>query len=274
MKGKTCVVTGATSGIGRVTALELGRRGARLVLVCRDRAKAAAVAAEIGGAEVVVADLSVQADVRRAAAEVLALCPRLDVLVNNAGALFQERRLTADGLESTFAVNHLAYFLLTLLLLERLKAGGPARVVNVASDAHRPAKTIPFDDLDGARSYSAVARYSESKLANILFTRELARRLEGTQVTANSLHPGGVATGFAGQTRGLLGLFVRLVRPFMLTPEEGARTVVWLASAPEAEGLSGRYFAKCREKRPTRAALDDALARRLWDVSEKLTARS
>lgn len=273
MKGKTCVITGATSGIGRAAALELGRRGARLVLVCRDRGKAAAVAAELGGAGLVIADLSVQAEVRRAAAEVLALAPRLDVLVNNAGAMFQERSLTADGLERTFAVNHLAYFLLTELLLERLKASAPARVVNVASDAHTPAKGIPFDDLDGARDYGGLARYSQSKLANILFTRELARRLEGTGVTANALHPGGVATGFAGGTTGLLGFVVRLARPFMLTPEQGARTVVWLACAPEAAGVSGKYFAKCRERRPNRAAQDDALARRLWDESERLTRR-
>ncbi|MBI3297566.1 MAG: SDR family oxidoreductase [Elusimicrobia bacterium] len=274
LDGKTIALTGATAGIGRAAALELAGRGARMLLVCRDRAKGEAVVGTIraagGAAELVLADLSLLSEVRRAGAELLALAPRLDVLVNNAGALFQRRELTAEGHELTFATNHLSYFLLTRLLLERLKAGAPARVVNVASAAHRRAKTEAFDDLRAERCYDGWQRYGLSKLANILFTRELARRLEGTGVTANSLHPGVVATGFGLNTTGLLKLLIKAAQPFELTPEQGADTVVWLAASPEAAGVTGKYFARRVEARSTAAAQDDDAARRLWTLSEGL----
>lgn len=274
LAGKTIVITGASAGIGRAAALELAKRGAHMLLVCRDLAKGSAVAdairADGGQAELVLADLSVQAQVRRAAAELLDLAPRIDVLVNNAGAIFQTRSLAADGHEMTFATNHLSYFLLTNLLLERLKASAPARVVNVASVAHRRAKAIAFDDLRAERGYDAWMRYGMSKLANILFTRELARRLAGTGVTANSLHPGVVATGFGSNSTGLLRLLVKAARPFLLTAEQGADTIVFLASAPEASAWSGKYFAKRVESTLSKAAQDDAAALRLWSLSEEL----
>lgn len=275
IKDKTVVVTGATNGIGKAAAVELGRRGARLVLVGRDRRRCAdaadAVRAAGGRADVVTADLSLLSETRRAAAEVLALCPRLDVLVNNAGAIMPERRLTAEGHEATLALNHLSYFLFTKLLMERLKASAPARVVVVASDAHRSASAFPFEDLKAEKGFVPMLRYGETKLANILFTRALARRLEGTGVTANALHPGVVATGFGADSKGLVGLFVRLARPFLLTPEQGAETIVHLAASPEVSGVTGRYFAKSREKTPRRPALDDGAAERLWTLSESLT---
>ncbi|TBR22754.1 SDR family oxidoreductase [bacterium] len=276
LKGKTVVVTGATNGIGKAAAVELGRRGARLVLVGRDRRRCAdaadAVRATGVSVDTVVADLSLMSETRRAAAEVLALCPRLDVLVNNAGAIMPERRMTAEGHEATLALNHLSYFLFTKLLTERLKASAPARVVVVASDAHRSAAGFPFDDLKAEKRFVPMLRYGETKLANILFTRALAKRLAGSGVTANALHPGVVATGFGADSKGIVGLFVRLARPFLLTAEQGAETIVHLAASPEAEGVSGRYFAKSREKAPRPPALDDAAAERLWALSEELTA--
>lgn len=275
IRGKTVVVTGATNGIGRAGAVELARRGARLVLVGRDRRRTAeaadAVRAAGGTAEAVVADLSLMSETRRAAAEVLELAPRLDVLVNNAGALMPERRLTAEGHEATLALNHLSYFLFTSLLLGRLKASAPSRVVVTASDAHRAAPSFPFDDLTAQRRYIPFVRYGETKLANILFTRALARRLAGTGVTANAFHPGVVFTGF-GTGSLLVRLYFRLARPFLKTPEEGAETLVHLACDPGLEGVTGRYFADSREKSPRRQALDDAAAERLWALSESLTS--
>lgn len=274
--GRTIAITGASNGIGLSAAVTLTGMGARTILVCRDRGRgeaAVAAARKTGGSsELVAADLSSQAEVRRAASEVLSLAPRLHVLVNNAGAINPKRELTVDGLERTFATNHLAYFLLTSLLLDRLKASAPARIVNVASVAHgRAPAGIPFDDLNAERGYSAWRAYGESKLANILFTRELARRLEGTGAVANSMHPGVVATGFGANSGGLLRLAMRLARPFLLTPEQGADTIVYLASSPEAASVTGRYFVKRREVEPRPAALDDGAAKRLWEVSEKLT---
>lgn len=276
IKGKTVVVTGATNGIGKAAAVELGRRGARLVLVSRDRARcaeaAAAVRAAGAQAEVVVADLSLLSETRRAAAEVLALCPRLDVLVNNAGAIMPERRLTAEGHEATMALNHLSYFLFTKLLTERLKASAPARVVVVASDAHRSASGFPFDDLKAEKSFVPMLRYGETKLANILFARALAKRLRGTGVAANAMHPGVVATGFGADSKGIVKFFVRFARPFLLTAEKGADTLIELAASPVYTGVSGKYFYKRREKTPRRPALDDDAAERLWALSEALTA--
>lgn len=274
--GQTVVVTGASSGIGKSAAVTLAGMGARTILVCRDRGRGEAAVLDVrkagGTAELVVADLSSQAEVRRAASEILSLAPRLHVLINNAGAMNQKRERTVDGLERTFATNHLAYFLLTSLLLDRLKASAPARIVNVSSAAHRRASAgMPFDDLNAERGYSSWDAYGQSKLANILFTRELARRLEGTGVVANSLHPGIVATGFGLNTSGLLRLAIRFFQLFMLTPEQGADTIVHLASAPEAASVSGKYFVKRREAMPRAPALDDGAAKRLWEVSERLT---
>lgn len=281
MDGKTVVVTGANSGIGLATAAALAAAGARTVLTARDPAKGAAAAKEVAartGNDQVTAvtfDLASLASVRRGAEDLLAQCDRIDVLVNNAGLVLSQRRESADGYEMTFAVNHLGPFLLTNLLLDRLRAGAPTRVVTVASTAHNQARHgMPFDDLQSTRAYRGMKVYGESKLANILFTTELARRLEGTEVTANCLHPGTVATGYGrdGDSTGFLAFGLKVIKPFVLTPEKGARTSVYLASSPAVAGVTGRYFVKCRPKAPTRAAQDPEAARRLWEVSEQLVA--
>jgi len=278
MDGRVFLVTGATSGIGRATALELSRRGATVHLVARDRARGEAALAEVaraggGRARLHLADLSSMAAVRALAEEVRATAPALHVLVNNAGAVEMERRVSPDGLEMTFAVNHLAYFLLTHLLLDLLRSSAPARVVNVASTAHR-GKTLDFGDLQNTRRYAGLRVYGQSKLANILFTRELARRLDGSGVTANSLHPGVVATGFGRSSGGWMGFGVRLIAPLLLRPEQGAETTLYLACSPEVEGVSGQYFERCRPVRPSPAARDDAAARRLWEESARLVGLS
>jgi NAD(P)-dependent dehydrogenase (short-subunit alcohol dehydrogenase family) len=276
MHGKTCMITGATSGIGRATAMELARRGATLVLVCRDRRRGEHTVAEIGkttghrDVTLMLADLSSQADVRRVAAEFLASERPLHVLINNAGVINLQRTVTVDGIETTFAVNHLAYFLLTNLLLARLQRSAPARIVNVASDAHTFGG-LDFDDLGNQRRYRAMRVYGQSKLANILFTAELARRIAGSGVTANSLHPGAVATGLGKNNGAWARALIVLLRPFFRTPVNGAATSIHLAASPAVEGVSGQYFANCREKRPSRAARDADAARRLWDVSAEMT---
>jgi len=277
MNGRVCVLTGASSGIGRATALELARRGAALALVCRDRTRGeetcAAVRADSGNTQVVLhlADLSSQAELRRLAAELLGQYPRIDVLVNNAGVVNLQRQLTVDGIETVFAVNHLAYFLLTNLLLDRLRQSRGARIVNVASDAHRWGE-LDFDDLQNQRSYRAMRVYGQSKLCNVLFTRELARRLAGSDVTANCLHPGAVATQL-GQNNGWWArLIIKGLRPFFRTPEQGAATSIYLACSPEVNGINGKYFVNCREARPSSSAQDDEAAARLWEISNDLTA--
>jgi NAD(P)-dependent dehydrogenase (short-subunit alcohol dehydrogenase family) len=280
LKGKTCLITGVTQGIGRVTAREIGRLGPNMVLIARDKQRGLEVVEEVKAAgnpqvELIVADLSSQAEVRRAAAEFLSRHDRLHLLINNAGALFGERKLTVDGLEMTFALNHLGYFLLTQELLGVLKASAPARIVNVASDAHRSAR-LDFDDLQCEKGFGpgGFGAYGRSKLANILFTNELAQRLAGTGVTANSLHPGVVATGFGSGGSALVRFGIRLARPFFRTPEDGAKTTIHLAVSPAVEGVTGKYFANSRETRPRPQALDDAAAKRLWQVSEELVRRS
>jgi NAD(P)-dependent dehydrogenase (short-subunit alcohol dehydrogenase family) len=275
MDGKVCLVTGATSGIGRETALELARRGATVALVARDGARGEATLAEVARAAagappvLFLADLASLGEVRRLAGEVSGRLPRLDVLVNNAGAIHMERKLTPDGHEMTFAVNHLAPFLLTTLLLPRLRASGKARVVNVASEAHRPAR-LDFEDLMGERDYAGWKAYGRSKLANVLFTYELARRLDGTGVTTNALHPGVVATGFGRNDPGWLRVAVRLVSPFLIDARKGSATTVHVATAPELEGVTGRYFARSREAASSPASLDRGAQRRLWEASERL----
>jgi NAD(P)-dependent dehydrogenase (short-subunit alcohol dehydrogenase family) len=274
LHGRICMVTGATSGIGAATARELARLGATVIVVGRraDRCQREVdwIGRAGGIAEPLVADLSSQREVRRLAEGLAARHGRLDVLVNNAGSLFATRRSSVDGIEMTFAVNHLSCFMLTLLLLGRLGASPSARVVNVSSVAHE-AGHIDFENLQGERRWERLDAYRRSKLANLLFTYELARRLGGTRITANALHPGIVATNL-GADRGWLRARVRnLLKPGMLTPEQGARTSVVLASSPALEGISGRYYDDCREVPSSAASYDEAAAARLWEISERLT---
>ena len=276
MQGKVCVITGATSGIGLIAAERLAAQGARLVLVGRDKARGEAALARMKerapGARLAIhyADLSLLAEMERLAATIAASEPRIDVLINNAGAMFSRRSVTADGLERTFALNHMAYFVLSNRLRDRLAAAAPARIVSVASAAHR-GNTLDFGDLQSARSYRGFTVYGRSKLANILFTRELARRLAGTGVTANCLHPGFVATRFGDNSDGFIRVAIGVAKNlFAISPEKGAETIVYLASSPEVAGVSGGYFARSRPATPTAAAQDDAAARRLWEESAKL----
>jgi NAD(P)-dependent dehydrogenase (short-subunit alcohol dehydrogenase family) len=275
MRGKTVVITGATSGIGQVAAEKLAGMGARMVLVARDKtrgeaemARLRAIAPDVNHA-IYYADLSRVAEVKRVAADIAAKEPRIDVLINNAGALFGSRQLTSEGLELTFATNHLSYFVMTYGLRDRLRASAPARVVNVASDAHKGRK-LDFSDLQSAKIYRGFHVYGQSKLCNILFTRELARRWAGGGVTANSLHPGFVSTRFGDQSGGLLSFGVRVAKTFAISPEKGAETIVYLASSDEVATANGLYYYKCRPATPTKEAQDDDSARRLWKESEKL----
>jgi NAD(P)-dependent dehydrogenase (short-subunit alcohol dehydrogenase family) len=277
MAGKSVLVTGATGGIGKATAVGLAALGARVGITGRDRARTEASAAGIcapAGNQVVeafAADMSAQSEVRRLAAQVLDAYPRLDVLVNNVGGFWAHRHVTADGLEHTFAVNHLAPFLLTNLLLDRLIASAPARIVTVASGAHSAGR-IDFGDLQGERNYSGQRAYSQSKLANVMFTYELARRLERTGVTATVLHPGVVRTGFGAEDQvAYFAILTRVARPFMKTPARGAATTIYLASAPEVEGITGRYYANGKPKTSSKASYDTAAAARLWQASADLT---
>jgi NAD(P)-dependent dehydrogenase (short-subunit alcohol dehydrogenase family) len=277
--GKRVIITGATGGIGLAAARELAHRGALLSIVARSESRAAAAAAQItaaGGSgtevDVLFADLSSQASIRKLAAEILAKHPRIDVLANNAGAVNSSRRLTEDGLELTWAVNHLAPFLLTTLLVERITAGAPARIITTSSGAHHGAH-IPFDDINAERGYGAggFSRYGQTKLANILFTTELARRLEGTGVTANCFHPGFVASGFNRNNGALMAFGMTLARPFARSTTKGADTLVWLADAAEVSSETGGYFANRKRRQPSAAAQDAAAARRLWELSEQET---
>jgi NAD(P)-dependent dehydrogenase (short-subunit alcohol dehydrogenase family) len=275
MKGKVVVITGATSGIGEIAAQRLAGMGARIVLVARDAARGQKTLTRLPGIGTGVAhsiyygDLSRISESKRVAAEIAAAEPRIDVLINNAGALFGTRRLTADNLEETFATNHMAYFVLTLGLKASLLAASPARVVSTASDAHK-GYTLDFDDLQAEKGYSAIRAYGRSKLCNILFTRELARRWSGTGITANCLHPGFVATRFGDRSGGFLSGIVRIAKTFAITPEKGAETIVYLASSPDVAAISGDYFYKCRPATPTAGGRDDAAAGRLWNESAKI----
>ena len=276
MTGKTVVITGATSGLGLVASGRLAGLGARLVLVARNRAKAEAMLRQLRDktpsleAEILIADLSRRDEVCKLAAELPRAAPRIDVLINNAGAIFTRRETTVDGLERTFALNHMAYFLLTVLLLDRLRANAPARIVNVASEAHRNA-TLDFGDLQTTRGYSGWLAYRRSKLANILFTRELARRLKGSGVTSNCLHPGFVATAFGDNNGGPFRFAIAFAKHFLaIAPEQGGETLVYAASAPEIAEASGLYFDKNRPRDPSAAAQDDAAAGLLWRASEQL----
>jgi NAD(P)-dependent dehydrogenase (short-subunit alcohol dehydrogenase family) len=274
MQGKTVVITGGTSGIGGVAAVALAKMGARIVLVARDRSRGDATLGQLRSSapglthSVYFADLSRLAEMKRVAAEIADQEPRIDVLINNAGAIFSTRQLTEDGLERTFALNHMAYFVLTEGLRQRLSASGTARIVNTASEAHRGA-TLDFDDLQLATGYGAVKAYNRSKLCNILFTRKLARRLHGTGVTANCLHPGFVATRFGDQSGGLFSHLVSFAKLFAI-----AETVVYLASSPEVAQTTGRYFYKCQPSTPSVAAQDDRVASELLRASAALAGMS
>ncbi len=279
MDGKVVLITGATNGIGKVTARELAKMGASVLIVGRNPSKTRDVMREIqkesgnNNVDMLTADLSIISDIRGVAADFRERYDRLDVLINNAGAFFSERKSTPDGYERTFALNHLSYFLLTNLLLDMLKASAPSRVINTSSGAHMGApKGMNFDDLQGEKSFGGWGAYSQSKLANILFTYELAQRLNGTQVTANSLHPGFVNTGFGKNNGGIIGAALNLVTPLMgRTPEKGAETLIYLAASPEVEGVTGKYFSVKKESTVSSAARDPQQAQRLWTISEELT---
>jgi NAD(P)-dependent dehydrogenase (short-subunit alcohol dehydrogenase family) len=276
MKGKVVVITGATSGIGAVAADKMASMGARIVAIARDRSRGETALARWRKANpaanhrVYYADVAALQQMKHVAAEIAANEPQIDVLINNAGALFDRRQVTSDGLERTFATNHMSYFVVTLGLWDRLVASAPARIINTSSDAHRRMQ-LDFGDLQSARGYSSLKAYGRSKLCNILFTRELAHQLKGTGVTANCLHPGFVNTRFGDDAKGLLGLVFRFAkRSFAISMEKGSETIVYLASSSEVNGVTGEYFFQCRTKTPTTEAQDDEAARRLWRESEKL----
>ncbi len=277
MKGKICLITGATSGVGEETAKGLAQMGATVVMIARNADKLAKVKSELIAEtnnehiDTIQADLSVQSEVHKAAQEFLARYENLHVLINNAGGVFSKRTLTADGFEYTFALNHLGYFLLTNLLLDTLKKSAPARIVNVSSMAHASAGKFDFSDLTREKSYNPFAVYSQSKLANALFTYELARRLEGTNVTANCLHPGFVNTGFGKNNNALYNAGLFLMQPIMISPQKGAETSIYLASSPEVEGVTGKYFSKKKAIPSSAASYDTNAQRVLWEMSEVMT---
>jgi NAD(P)-dependent dehydrogenase (short-subunit alcohol dehydrogenase family) len=276
MHGKTVVITGATSGIGEIAACALAQQGARIVIIARDRGRSEQTLRRLQSLAPDVdhvahhANLSRLTEMKRAGEVIASSEPRIDVLINNAGAMFASRQVTGEALEMTFATNHLSYFVLTNLLLPSIKATPGARIVSTSSMAHRRAK-LDFDDLQMQHGYTAFGMYGRTKLMNILFTRELARRLAGTGVTANSLHPGFVNTRFGDESGGWLSFIVKGMKHFGLTPQEGAKTLIYLASSPEVEGVTGKYFYLCKEETPTEEAQNDASARKLWELSTQLT---
>ena len=276
MKNKTVLITGATDGIGKITALELAKMGADVVIVGRNQEKTERVAAEIrsqldgsGSVDLIVANLASLAGIRSVAQQFKEKHNHLDVLINNAGAYFAKRQISPDGLEMTFALNHMNYFYLTSLLLDVLKASAPARIVNVSSAAHY-GNTVDFDDLMREKKYKGYQVYGESKLMNIYFTRELAKRLEGSGVTVNALHPGFVATNFGRSNGGIFNLVFKLAQIGAISPEEGAKTSIYLASSPDVAQISGKYFDKCEIKEPSKEANDDQAAAKLWQISEQI----
>jgi NAD(P)-dependent dehydrogenase (short-subunit alcohol dehydrogenase family) len=276
MTGRVCLVTGGNSGIGKATALGLAKLDATVVIVSRDKDKGEAALLEIRtmsgnkNVDAMVADLSSQDSVRELAHDFRARYKKLNVLINNAGVFLPKRVATVDGLEATFATNHLGHFLLTNLLLDELKASAPARIINITSDAHRGTE-IDFEDLEGEKKYSGYHAYGQSKLANVLFTYQLAKKLEGTGVTVNCLHPGVVRTGFGKDQMGLMSIMVRILAPFMSSAQKAARAVIYLATSPNLEGVSGRLFSKGKETKSSAESYDTASAERLWKVSAELT---
>lgn len=276
MNGKLVLVTGATSGIGEEAAVALAKLGAKVVVHGRSEDKIERVLSRIKAeasredAEGLVCDLASMDDMRRACGEFLERFERLDVLLNNAGAIHQERKLTKDGLEMTFGVNHISYYMFAILLLPALRKAKGARIVNVSSDAHRAAK-VNWDDLQGESSWASMRFYCDSKIMNIWFTRELAERVKGDDIVVNALHPGVVATGFARNDEGIVAKLAGLFSPFFKSASKGARTSVWACSAEAAGEVSGQYFVDSKQKKPSSYALDDEQAKRLWRVSEEIT---
>lgn len=276
LTGKTVLITGGNSGIGKATAIELARKNAMVVISSRNKEKGEAARAEIvarsgnENVELLLADLSSQDSVHKLANEFETTHEKLHVLINNAGVYLTKRTTTVDGLESTFAINYLGPFLLTHLLLDLLKRSAPSRIVNVSSDAHNGAR-IDFEDLQGERKFSGWQSYGQSKLALILYTHELARKLAGTSVTANTVHPGAVRTNFAKNNGGLVALGFRLIGAFFISPETSAKRVVYVATSPALTEVSGQYFTKMHEAKSSRESYDDDSARRLWQISEDLT---
>lgn len=276
MTGKVCLITGANSGIGKATALGLAKLDATTVIVSRDKDKGEAALLEIRtlsgnkNVDAMVADLSSQDSVRELAHDFTARYKKLHVLINNAGIFLPRRVATVDGLEATFATNHLGHFLLTNLLLDELKASAPSRIINITSSAHYGTE-IDFEDLEGEKKYSGYHAYSQSKLANVLFTYQLAKRLEGTGVTANALHPGVVRTGFGKDQGGLMNITVRIGSPFMMSATRSAKAVIYLATSPKLDGVSGKFFSKGKEAKSSKQSYDVAAAEKLWNVSAELT---
>ncbi|WP_234733108.1 SDR family oxidoreductase [Tellurirhabdus bombi] len=272
-----CLITGANSGIGKVAALELAKKGFDLILLCRNLDKARPVRKEIkavsktGRVDLIWCDLASQESVAQAAREVIDRYDRLDVLINNGGLFIDKEQYSPEGIELTFATNHLGPFLLTNLLLDLLKKGHNARVITVASEAYRWNRSFKLDQLAKPASYSGMGAYGASKLCNILFARELADRLMGFGITSNSLHPGAVKTNFGGGGGGWQSTIFSLMRPFFISPEKGAETTIYLASSPEVEKVTGLYFEKCRPLTPNQDALSDYNAKKLWTLSEQLT---
>ncbi len=275
MTGKTCLITGGNSGIGKATALGLARMGATVVIVSRSKEKGEVALSEIiaksgnRSIELMLADMSSQDSIRRLASDFKARHERLHLLINNAGVYLTRRITTADGLESTFATNHLGPFLLTSLLLDALKASAPSRIVNISSDAHNGAK-VDFEDLQGEKKFSGWRAYGQSKLAMILFTHELAKKLDGTGVSVNSAHPGVVRTNFANNN-GLVTFGFRLMRPFFISPNTAAKRILYVATSPDLDGVTGKYFTKMHEVKSSQESYDDDSAKRLWQISEQLT---
>ncbi len=275
-KGKVCIVTGASSGIGKATAIGLARAGATLVMVCRNTEKGEEARREIislTGNESVhlfIADLSLQKSIRKFANEFRERFNKLDVLINNAGGIFGKRILTEEGIEYTFALNHIAYFLLTKLLLDLLKSSAPSRIINVASEGHR-FHGIDFENLQGERGFNGLRAYNQSKLCNILFTYELARQLEGTGVTVNCLHPGMVDSNFGNTASLWFRLLVKIGKPILISPEKAAKAIIYLALSPDVEGVTGKYFIGRRQARSSRISYDSEVQRKLWEISERIT---
>lgn len=277
LKDKICIVTGSNSGIGKVTALEIAKMGATVIMVARNKEKGQQALEEVisgssnRNVELMLCDFSSQQSIRDFVEQFKAKYKQLHILVNNAGLSIPEKSITKDGIESTFATNHLGYFLLTNLLLDVLKNSAPARIVNVSSEGHKMGH-IDFDDINYEhKKYNATKAYCTSKLANVLFTRELSKRLQGTNVTANCLHPGIVASNFPSGTNGLMGFFLKIYKPFLITVEKGAETQIYLATSSEVEGVTGEYFAKKKIAAITSEAKNESVAKRLWEVSEKMT---